>query len=52
MSTLKMIMKNEAEQWFQEKHGKKFAKYVKKLRKKGSTYYDDFTYLPNELRIK
>ncbi len=38
--------KNEAEQWFQEKHGKKFAKYVKKLRKKGSTYYDDFMYLP------
>ena len=42
---------NEAEQWFQEKHGKKFAKYVKKLRKKGSTYYDDFLYLPKELRI-
>lgn len=43
--------KNEAEQWFQEKHGKKFAKYVRKLRKKGLTYYDDFVYLPENLKI-
>ncbi|QEE17340.1 diacylglycerol kinase family protein [Promethearchaeum syntrophicum] len=44
-------MENEAEQWFQEKHGKKFAKYVNKLRKKGSSYYDDFMYLPKNLKI-
>ncbi|MHA1720759.1 MAG: diacylglycerol/lipid kinase family protein [Promethearchaeota archaeon] len=41
---------NEAEQWFQEKYGKKFERYVRKLRKKGSNYYDDFIYLPKNLK--
>ncbi len=34
--------KFEAEQWFQEKYGKKFHKYCVKLKKKGSHYYSDF----------
>ena len=30
---------NEAEQWFQENHGKKFTKYLAKLEQQGSDYY-------------
>ena len=32
---------NEAEQWFQEKHGKKFAKYLAKLQQNNSDYYSN-----------